>query len=106
MSATDQDAFGDEDSLIRRGARALARDPGVIASALTGYQAQTGRGEADLAAWLGLSLLRLHALALCTKPEPTDTAYEQTIHATAAYIGCDEARLRLVLEAERRTARD
>jgi hypothetical protein len=54
--------------------------------------------EDDLAGWLGLSLARLHALALCTRPDPLGSGYPQTVAATARYVGCHSSRLLQILD--------
>jgi hypothetical protein len=80
----------------------LESDPRVIASALAAYRARMGLGETELAALLELSTARLHSLALCNKPDPRDPHYEADLLTIARYIDCSAARLRLILDAERR----
>ena len=93
-----------EDTILGRGARHFASDPRVVAAALTSYRARTGLDEAGLAAWLGLSIERLHGLALCTAPDPTSPHLAAAVAALAAFIGCDAARLHTLLAAPSATA--
>jgi len=92
---------GGPDSVISRAARALAREPQVIASALDTYRARTGMSEAELAAWLELNLPRLHALALCTKPRPSECDYSAAVMATGRHNGCNPYWLQQVLCVDR-----
>ena len=95
-----------EDTILSRGARhfAFTRDPRVVAAALADYRARTGLDEAGLAAWLGLSIERLHGLALCAAPDPTSPHFAAAVAALAGYIGCDAARLQALLTAPKAAA--
>ncbi len=85
------------ENILARSARALVADPRIVAPALAGHQARTGLKEDDLAAWLGLTPERLHALALCTRPDPASPTHAGNVDALARYIGCDTERLRHLL---------
>ena len=87
------------ETILARGARHFAADRRVVAAALTAYGAHTGLDEAALAAWLGLSVERLHGLALCTAPNLTSPHAADEVAVLARYVGCDADRLRNLLDA-------
>ena len=89
------------ENILTRAARHLADDPHVIASALTAHQARSGMEEADLAGWLGISVERLHGLALCARPDPRGVLYAAEVDGIARYIGCDANRLHAILATSR-----
>ena len=89
------------ENILARAARQLVDDPHVIAAALATHQAREEVEEAAVADWLGISVERLHGLALCTRPDPHDPFYVAEVDAIARYIGCDANRLHAILAGAR-----
>jgi len=96
MNATER-----TDGILSRAARELAQNPQVIAAALARHQAQQGLDDAALAAWLGVSVARLHGLALCRRRARHDPLSPAEVAAIARYIGWDPPRLHTILAAYR-----
>ncbi len=83
--------------LLRRAAQAFEHEDAYIASALAAFRRKAGMDEDDLARFLACSPVRLNALALCRRPDPTAPDFSQAVSAIAAFIGCDASRLAAVL---------
>lgn len=83
--------------LLRRAAQAFEHEHGHIASALAAYRRKSGLDEGALARFLSCSPERLHALALCRRPDPTAPDFHKAVSAIAAFIGCDADRLEALL---------
>ena len=71
------------ENILARAARHLVDDPHLIAAALATHQAREEVDEAAVADWLGISVERLHGLALCTRPDPHDLIYAAQVDAIA-----------------------
>lgn len=83
--------------LLRRAAQAFEHEQGFIASALAAYRRKTGMDTDALARFLSCSPVRLNALALCRRPDPSAPDFHQVVSALAAFIGCDVDRLAVLL---------
>jgi hypothetical protein len=101
MTPTDLEQLlgADGSPMLAEAAQRLRAEPRVIAGALAAYQAQQAWSEATLAAWLDLSVPRLHALALCRRPDLNAIDATRAVAEIVAAIGCDPVRLRIVLDA-------
>ena len=84
--------------LLARAARQATCHRFLMAQPLATYRDRHRLDDAQLAHYLGCSVPALHGLALCRRPQPASPRYTDDLHALATYIGCDAARLRVVLE--------